>query len=101
RTPAARPAIRPWLRDRSPQVRRVELHRTKYGRELLVDCRCVSEMAAFILDAPHALTFYEIILVTKGSGWVWLDADRYRVKPGTLLCTTPGQVRLWETQRLE
>jgi AraC family transcriptional activator of pobA len=83
------------------RVERIDFHRTKYGRELLVDCRAVHEMPTFIVDRPHTLTFYDIILVTRGRGTFWLDATPYRVQPNTIVCTTPGQIRNWQVSKLD
>jgi len=82
-------------------IERVDFHTTKYGRELLVDCRAVHEMPAFIVDRPHALSFYDIIFVTRGRGVFWLDATPYRVQPNTVICTTPGQIRSWKVSKLD
>jgi AraC-like DNA-binding protein len=86
---------------RSREIERIDFHRTKYGQELLVDCRAVHEMPAFIVDRPHALSFYDIILVTRGRGVFWLDATAYRVQPNTIICTTPGQIRNWQVPKLD
>jgi AraC family transcriptional activator of pobA len=82
-------------------VERIDFHATKYGRELLVDCRAVHEMPAFIVDRPHALSFYDIILITRGRGTFWLDATPFRVRPNTVICTTPGQIRNWDVPKLD
>lgn len=82
-------------------IARVEFHRTKYGRHLLVDTAWVRDMPTFLLPGPHALTFYDILLVTRGRGWFWLDGHRYRVRPGEVLFTTPGEVRWWQVAGLD
>jgi AraC-like DNA-binding protein len=81
-------------RPSAAAVRPVAFHRTKYGRELLVD-------AAFLRRLPHfdfsgralALGFFDILLVTRGRGTVLLDDRALRIVPGTLLFTRPGEVR--------
>ena len=80
---------------------RVQFNRTKYGHELLVDVAWVHDIPTFILDTPHSLAFYDIILITKGSGWFEIDSHRHRVAPGTVLFTSPGQVRHWNTFALD
>ena len=80
---------------------RVDFHRTKYGREILIDIAWIHEMPTFIVRQPHRLSFYDILLVTRGRGWFWLDGHRYRVSPGQVLFTTPGQVRDWEVEDLD
>ena len=89
------------MRATSGAIEQVDFHRTKYGPEILVDAAWVREMPTFIQHGPHALTFYDILLVTSGTGWFWLDAHRYAVKPNTVLVTTPGQVRQWQVRDLD
>src|SRR5688500_11243279 len=80
----------------------VDFHRTKYGPELLVDSAWVHDMPTFLRDErPHALSFFDIMLITRGRGWFWLDAHRYRVRAGSVLFTSPGQVRRWEVAGLD
>lgn len=75
--------------------------KTKYGRELLVDCAWLREMPTFMRSGPHHLTFHEILLVTKGRGLLHMDGDRYEVRPGMVFFTRPYQIRHWETVGLE
>lgn len=79
----------------------VDFHRTKYGREILIDIAWVREMPTFILERPHRLSFYDILLVTQGRGSFWLDGNRYAVLPRQVLFTTPGQVRDWDVKNLD
>jgi len=59
-------------------MRHVAFHRTKYGRELLVDAARVREMPGFIRAnrAAHSLEFHDILLVTRGTGALLLDGLR-------------------------
>lgn len=82
-------------------VPRVAFDRRKYGRHLLLDVACVRELKGFIVGAPHSLEFFDIILVTRGTGSLWLDSHRHAVRPGAVFFTTPGQVRRWETTQLD
>ena len=75
--------------------------RRKYGRHLLIDVAWVHELHGFILGEPHSLGFFDVILVTRGKGWFWLDSDRHAVRPGAIFFTTPGQVRRWDTKQLD
>ncbi|MES2305683.1 MAG: helix-turn-helix domain-containing protein [Gemmatimonadota bacterium] len=97
--PATR--LRPGPAKRATIPAPVPFHTTKYGPELLVDVATVREMPSFIRQGPHQLAFYDIILVTEGRGTFSLDGLEYPVKPGTLLCTTPGQVREWDVPALD
>jgi AraC-like DNA-binding protein len=79
----------------------VDFNRTKYGPEILVDVVWVHDIPTFILDRPHRLKFYEIILVTRGTGAGWLDADRIAIRPGQVVFTRPGQIRRWQVRGLD
>lgn len=88
--------------SRAAAVPRVDFHRTKYGRELLVDARFLRRLAGFDFSArPYALDFHEILLVTRGRGHVELDGRVYPVAPGAVLVTRPGEVRSLRVPRLD
>ncbi len=96
-----RPATTPASRQPVPGPELIAFHATKYGREILVDTAWVHEMPTFILDRPHALRFYEIMLVTRGKGWFWLDGTRHAVRPHVVLFSSPGEVRSWQVSDLD
>jgi AraC-like DNA-binding protein len=79
----------------------VAFNRRKYGRHLLIDIAWVHDLPAFIIGEPHSLGFFDVILVTRGTGWFWLDSHRHAVRPGAVFFTTPGQVRRWDTVQLD
>lgn len=84
------------------KIRRIEFHRTKYGRELLVDVIRTAGVKSFETHgAPHVLSFYEIFLVTRGRGALTLDGRTYAVKPGAVFFTSPGQPRQWLVRSLD
>lgn len=86
----------------STGIPRVAFNRRKYGRHLLVDAGWIRDLAGFILDdRPHSLGFFDILLVTRGSGTLRLDSHAHRVRPGVVLFTTPGQVRQWDVTDLD
>lgn len=82
-------------------IRRVAFNRQKYGHHLLIDVAWVNELVGFIIGAPHALEFFEIIVVTRGAGSLWIDSQRHPVSPGCVFFTSPGQVRCWNTEGLD
>ncbi|HEX4681155.1 MAG TPA: AraC family transcriptional regulator [Gemmatimonadaceae bacterium] len=86
---------------RRPKVRRVAFDRAKYGRDLLVDIAWVHDMPAFILDAPHSLDFFDIILVTRGRGSFLLDGVPHEMRRGQVFFSAPGRVRLWNVTGLD
>ena len=48
--------------------------RDKHGREMLFEAAWLSDMPAFDTSPrPHALSFYDIMLVTRGGGAFSLD----------------------------
>jgi AraC-like DNA-binding protein len=79
----------------------VAFDRRKYGRHLLIDVAWVHELPGFLIGEPHSLGFFDVILVTRGTGWFWLDSHRHAVRPGAVFFTTPGQVRRWDTNQLD
>lgn len=86
----------------SRKIRAIEFHRTKYGRELLIDVVRAADIPT--LDAggePHILTFYEIFLITGGRGTLTLDGRAYPVTAGSDFFTTPGQPRQWLARGLD
>ena len=87
---------------RRQKIRPIEFHRTKYGRELLIDVIRAAEIPTFEANGdPHVLTFYEVFLVTRGAGTLTLDGRMYRVAPGRVFFTSPGQPRQWLTRALD
>jgi len=86
--------------SRAPQ--RVEFHRTKYGRELLLDAAFVREMPTFLCgERAHTLGFHDILLVTRGRGSLELDGELHAVVPGTVFFSRPGEVRRWRVRGLD
>lgn len=85
-----------------PRTRRVEFSRRKYGAELLVDAAMLSAMPAFEpIPQPHHLDFYDLLLITNGSGWFELDDERHPVTAGQLFLTRPGQTRRWTAREVD
>jgi AraC-like DNA-binding protein len=75
-------------------IRRVRFLRSKYGSELLVDAGFLRKLAGFDFSSrPYALDFHDVLLVTRGRGTFALDERVYRVAPGALVFTRPGEVR--------
>jgi len=81
---------------------RVEFHRTKYGRELLVDAGYVAGYRGFDqAGRPHVLGFHDILLITRGRGRFALDAEAHAVVPGVVFFTRPDEVRRWDVCGLD
>lgn len=77
-------------------VRTIDFVRNKYNTELLVDVAWIDEMPSFAKTIePYSLNFYDITLVTGGTGSFWLDEQEYPLQANQVLFSTPGQVRRW------
>ena len=84
------------------RVRTVEFHRTKYGRELLFDAAFLSGLPTFdFSDRPQVLTFHDVTLATRGRGIIEIDGVAYRVRPGMLFFTRPGDLRRFRVRGLD
>jgi len=70
----------------------------KYGKDLLLDIARIETLKNFVLDStPHQISFYEILFIEKGKGSFSLDENTTTLGPGTVIFTSPGQVRRWNT----
>ncbi len=77
-------------------MQRFTFNKTKYGRELLIDCIKASELKGFILNKqPFILEFYEIIFITKGKGVFLLDELQIPFERGTVMFMPPNRRREW------
>jgi hypothetical protein len=52
-----------------------------------------------LADFPHRHTFYEIVLVTTGTGWHVVDSQPWPIMPPHFGVVVPGQVHHWEDAR--
>ncbi|MCT2560506.1 helix-turn-helix domain-containing protein [Chryseobacterium herbae] len=69
----------------------------KYGSELLLDIGRIETLKNYVLDTTsHQLSFYEILFIEEGTGTITLDENKIVIAPGTVVFTSPGQVRRWE-----
>jgi AraC family transcriptional regulator, transcriptional activator of pobA len=88
--------------SRPAALRTIDFSPRKYGHELLVDVGWIHDWTTFILtDEPHALGFYEVLLVTRGCGRIWIDVHHAPVAPGVVVFTAPGQVRRWQARQVD
>jgi len=79
-----------------PDIQSYHFLPRKYGKDLLLDIARVETLKNFILDAtPHQISFYEILFIEKGKGTFSLDENKTPLGPGTVIFTSPGQVRRW------
>lgn len=89
------------IASQTVNVRPVHFNKHKYSQKLLVDVARIEDMPAFAKTLePYHLDFYDITLITGGSGSFWLDDQQYTLKRDQVLFTTPGQVRRWFVEDL-
>lgn len=74
-----------------------DFFKTKYGTELLIDLLRLETLEKYITgDKSHVLSYYDITLITEGSGFFRLDEFRYAIEPRKIFFSSPMQVRKWE-----
>lgn len=72
----------------------------KYGLEMLLDIGRIETLNNYVLDSTlHQLSFYEILFIEEGTGTFTLDENKICINPGTIIFTSPGQVRRWEIEQ--
>ena len=77
-------------------MRKLNFNKTKYGKELLIDCVKVSEMEGFLVNRrPYIILFYEIFFILKGKGVFLLDDLRIPYEKGTVMFLPPNRRREW------
>src|SRR4051812_4686861 len=77
-------------------IRAIRFAREKYGRTCLGDAGDVAALPGFIDHSePHALHFYELMIVREGAGELLLDGATHAVRPLAGFVTLPAQVRSW------
>ncbi len=73
----------------------------KYGKDLLMDLARIETLKNFVLDSTlHQISFYEILFIKKGKGSFSLDENSTTLGPGTVIFTSPGQVRRWNAREV-
>lgn len=82
-------------------VRSYDFYKTKYGDELLIDLINLQDLRNYLELAPvHTLTYYDITLITSGSGYFTIDGFRNRVQEREVFFSSPGQIRHWEFEKI-
>lgn len=80
---------------------RYDFHKIKYGSELLIDLVRLESLEKYnIRNNSHVLSYYDITLITEGSGTFHLDENNFNVYPKTVFFTSPMQVRKWEFEKI-
>lgn len=78
---------------------RYDFHKTKYGSELLIDLVRLETLEKYhIRNRPHVLSYYDITLITEGSGKFHLDDSRFSIESKKIFFSSPMQARYWEIE---
>lgn len=81
-------------------IARYDFFRTKYGEELLIDLIRLEDLERYITATPiHRLSYYDITLISDGDGTFSIDGVEHPIGQGTILFSSPGQVRKWDTNK--
>ncbi len=68
----------------------------KYGKELLIDLGRIESLDGYILtEHLHCVTFYEVLVITKGEGTFSLDGEPKQLKRGSVVTILPHEIRQW------
>jgi YesN/AraC family two-component response regulator len=82
-------------------ISQYDFYKTKYGDELLIDVVPLSYVKKFITKQPvHRLTYYDITLITSGTGFFQIDTHQYNVSEGDVLFSRPGEIRHWDKDKI-
>ena len=65
-----------------------------------MDLGRIETLKNYVLDDTlHQISFYEILFIEKGSGTFSLDENKMTIGPGTIIFTSPGQIRCWNVRK--
>lgn len=79
-------------------IAQYDFYKTKYGEELLIDLIRLEHLEKYITATPvHRLSYYDITVITEGTGTFSIDNSDHPITPGIVLFSSPGQVRHWNT----
>ena len=82
------------------EIYQYNFHKTKYGDELLIDVVELRSIQKYIQRDPiHRLTYYDITLITEGSGAFVINGQTYPIQANNIVCSTPGEVRGWNSNQ--
>lgn len=86
------------------EIAHYTFYKTKYGDELLIDLVTLDGIGKYIRQHPvHTLSYYDITLITdtgENTAAFSLDGRPYRLAPGDMLFSRPGEIRAWEGEKL-
>ena len=74
----------------------IEKFNTGNKRDFLVQVEPFDANRHFQVEYPHRHDFYEILFLTKGSGFHIIDFKKYTIQPNVIFFLAPGQVHSLE-----
>ncbi|MDR2039828.1 MAG: AraC family transcriptional regulator [Bacteroidales bacterium] len=78
-------------------IPRYDFYKTKYGEELLIDVVSLNYIKKYVEIHPvHTLSYFDITFIEEGTGCVSIDHKKYAVRPGDVIFSIPGAIRVWE-----
>ena len=82
-------------------IHQYEFYKTKYGEELLIDLVALNSIKQYIYKHPvHTLSYFDITIITGGSGTISINDEQYRLSQGDIIFSKPGEIRAWDKSDL-
>jgi len=82
-------------------ISKYDFYKTKYGNELLIDIVELKNIKNYLLKKSlHALTYYDISLITEGEGFFRIDSMNQQARAMDILFSLPNQLREWDTENI-
>ncbi|MBB4035867.1 AraC-like DNA-binding protein [Dysgonomonas hofstadii] len=80
-------------------IKKYTFHKSKYGEELLIDVVELQSIKKYLIEESiHSLSYYDITLITEGEGKFVINDKTYFVKPGSVIFSSPNQIRQWDVK---
>lgn len=51
-----------------------------------------------IINSPHRISYFQLVLVENGEGMLWVDSNKYNLQPNILFAVSKGQIVRWEVK---
>ncbi|WP_455584387.1 AraC family transcriptional regulator [Bacteroides sp.] len=82
-------------------IHQYQFYKTKYGEELLIDVVTLDSIRRHIGRHPvHILSYFDITVITGGSGCFSIDGKQYVLERGDVIFSRPGEIRAWDKNNL-
>lgn len=78
-----------------------KFHKTKYGKELLVDVVTLDSIRQHISKHPvHTLSYFDVTFITSDSVSFSMDGKAYTLSQGDVIFSRPNEIRAWDKNNL-